>query len=185
MGKNRFFTGKGDDGTTGLLGEGRVLKTDVRMEALGALDETSASLGLARSLSGGQPVVARLVMRIQRELYLLMAEVAATADNTERFRSVGAENVTWLEEQADGLSDQIEMPHEFILPGDTPAAAAFSLARTVCRRAERRVVALRDAGGLTNPHILPYLNRLSSLCFILELYVIQSGGNVQLTLAKD
>ncbi len=183
MSSNRFFTGKGDDGTTGLLGEGRVSKTDVRMEALGALDETSAALGLARSLSEDE-TVAGLVMRVQRELYQLMAEVAATPENAERFRVINAENVAWLEEQADRLSEPIELPREFIVPGDTPLAAAFSLARTVCRRAERRAVALRDAGGLLNPHLLSYLNRLSSLCYVFELYAAQAGGKNRPTLAR-
>lgn len=184
MSTNRFYTGKGDDGTTGLLGEGRVSKTDARMEALGALDETSAALGLARSLSE-DGMTSGLVMRIQRELYQLMAEVAATPENAERFRGIGAENVAWIEEQADRLSAQVDLPREFIVPGDTPLAAAFSLARTVCRRAERRVVALRDAGGLPNPHLLSYLNRLSSFCFVLELHAVQAGGKGIPTFARN
>lgn len=165
---SRFYTRLGDDGTTGLLGEGRVPKAHPRIEALGALDEASAALGLARATCLA-PGLAPLLMEVQRDLYRLMAEVAATPENAERFRAIGAERVAWLEGQIDALSAQVDLPQEFILPGETPGSGALSLARAVVRRAERRVAELQAAGELSNPQLLAYLNRLSSLCFVLEL----------------
>ncbi len=178
-----FYTLGGDDGFTGLLGEGRVSKADARMEALGTLDETTAALGLARAQSGSDAIRA-LLIQIQRDLYGLMAEVAATPENAEKFRTIDTQKVNWLEEQIEQLSLQVVVPREFILPGDTLESAAFSLARTVVRRAERRVAELSQADTLENSALLQYLNRLSSLCFILELAAVQSGGLAAPTKAK-
>jgi cob(I)alamin adenosyltransferase len=179
-----FYTRNGDDGFTGLLGEGRVPKEEDRIEALGTLDEATAALGLARSLIQDQ-TLQQVILRIQRDLYLLMAEVAATPENAARFRQIDSASVAWLEQQTDTFAHNVTLPNEFILPGDTPSGAALSLARTVIRRAERRVAALFHQNLLENADLLRYLNRLSSLCFVLELYVYQSGGVNHLTLAKD
>ena len=178
-----FFTGKGDDGTTGMLGEGRVQKYDRRMEALGALDEANAALGLARSMMGDLPETA-MVLEIQRQLYQLMAEIATTPENAARFRKIDEESVLMLENQIAALSKRIVMPSEFIVPGDSPASAAFSLARTVVRRAERRVVELVDDGTVANRALMAYLNRLSSLLFVLELFILRQTGRQKPTLAK-
>jgi cob(I)alamin adenosyltransferase len=170
-----FYTAKGDDGTTGLLGEGRVPKYHVRMEAIGTLDEATAALGLARSQCAN-PRSGPILLEAQRDLYKLMAEVAATPDNAGTFHFIDAERVGWLESETDMLSREVEMPKEFILPGDSLAGAALSLARTIVRRAERRVVELFDLGEITNPDLQRYLNRLSSLCFVLELFENQTAG---------
>ena len=146
-----------------------------RMEALGALDEASAALGLARAQTSAAQT-APILLDAQRDLYKLMAEVAATPENAERFRAIDAARVTWLEEQTDAISHIVGMPREFILPGDTPGGASLSMARAIIRRAERRVVALFDTGEITNPDLQRYLNRLSSLCFVLELLENQSAG---------
>ena len=170
-----FYTARGDDGTTGRLGEGRLPKYHVRMEALGTLDESTAALGLARAQcadSRSGPIL----LDIQRDLYMLMSEVAATPNTAEKIHFITAGRVAWLEEQADAISKLVEMPKEFILPGDSPAGAALSVARTVIRRAERRVVELFDMGEIANPDLQRYLNRLSSLCFVLELLENQSAG---------
>ena len=95
-----------------------------------------------------------------------------------------AARVTWLERQTDELSKLVEMPKEFILPGDSVAGAALSLARAIIRRAERRVVELFDAEEIKNPDLQRYLNRLSSLCFVLELLENKAAGN-KTTLAKS
>lgn len=178
-----FYTTKGDDGTTGLIGEGRVPKYHDRMEALGALDEASAALGVARSQAAAEQT-APILIDAQRDLYKLMAEVAATPENAERFRAIDEARVHWLEQQTDALSQIVEMPREFILPGDTPGGAALSLARAIIRRAERRVVALFDNHEISNPDLQRYLNRLSSLCFVLELLENQSAGK-STSLAKE
>src|SRR5690242_3847661 len=178
-----FYTSKGDDGTTNLLGEGRVAKYHARIEAVGTLDESSAAVGLARAQCI-DPHSSDILLEAQRDLYKLMAEVAATPENAERFHTIDAGRVTWLEEQTDALSKLVEMPKEFILPGDSVAGAALSLARAIIRRAERRVVELFDAEELKNPDLQRYLNRLSSLCFVLELVENKAAGH-QTTLAKS
>ncbi len=179
-----FFTRSGDDGTTGILGEGRVPKNDLRLEALGALDEVNAALGLARAMCQSVDTAAWIV-QIQRDLYGLMGEVAATAENAPRFRRIDAGKVAWLEQLVEKVSQEVAVPEEFILPGDTLPGAALDLARTVVRRAERRLVDLSQRGDLENPHLLEYINRLSSFCFIAELLENQTGGKPNPTLAKD
>ncbi len=169
-----FYTGKGDDGTTGLLGKGRVPKNDARIEAVGTLDESSAALGLARA-SARDDRCKPLLLHAQRDLYRLMAEVAASPENAGQFR-FEQERVEWLETQIDKLSNVVQMPGEFIVPGDSPAGAALSLARTVVRRAERRLVELFDNNETSNPALQQYLNRLSSLLFVLELVENQAAG---------
>ncbi len=177
-----FYTTKGDDGTTGLLGEGRVPKYHVRMEAIGALDEASAALGLARAQCSAAQT-APILLEAQRDLYKLMAEVAATPENAARFHFINSVRVNWLEQQTDVLSAMVETPKEFILPGDTLGGAALSLARAIVRRAERNVVHLFDEEQVMNPDLQRYLNRLSSLCFVLELLENQNAGK-KTTLAK-
>lgn len=170
-----FYTQTGDQGQTGLLGEGRVPKFDLQIEALGALDEATAALGLARA-SANAPLIAPVILEVQRDLYKMMAEVSATPENAEKFRSIDAARVKWLETQTDAVSAEVEVPREFILPGENPSSAAMALARTIVRRAERRVVELAHARKLKNPALLAYLNRLSSLCFALELLENRQAG---------
>jgi len=178
-----FYTRKGDSGKTGLLGDERVPKHHPRIEALGALDEASAALGLARaSCKASQtPPILRTA---QRDLYRLMSEVAATPENADRFKGIDAERVAWLEKQTDEISEMISLPKEFILPGDTPSGAALSLARAVVRRAERRVTELFELGELDNDELLRYINRLSSLCFVLEILENRAAGQ-STSLAKE
>jgi cob(I)alamin adenosyltransferase len=179
----KFYTQTGDDGYTGLLGEGRLAKHAPQMEAIGTLDEATAALGMARSACQ-QPQTAELLLAIQRDLYQLMAEVAATPENAARFRKISAERVTWLEEQTDAIGNRISLPNEFILPGDSLPGGMLALARTIVRRAERRVAKLIHTGELENHQLLRYLNRLSSLCFVLELQENQAAGKASPTLAK-
>jgi cob(I)alamin adenosyltransferase len=178
-----FYTSKGDDGTTNLLGEGRVAKYHARIEAVGTLDESTAALGLARAQCL-DPHSALILLEAQRDLYKLMAEVAATLENAEKFHFIDEARVTWLEQQTDAISQMVEMPREFILPGDSLAGAALSLARAIIRRAERRIVELFDLNELSNPDLQRYLNRLSSLCFVMELLENKAAGH-QTTLAKS
>ncbi|MDQ3045051.1 MAG: cob(I)yrinic acid a,c-diamide adenosyltransferase [Chloroflexota bacterium] len=160
----RYYTTKGDTGGTDLLGE-RVSKDDLRIEMLGALDETTSALGLGRAQATTAAVGDALVAA-QRDLYQIMAELAfVDATRPDRFR-LSPDRVTALESATDGLAANIELPREFILPGETVPGAALDLARTIARRAERVAVALNHAGQMPNPEILRYLNRLSSLLFI-------------------
>lgn len=178
-----FFTGLGDDGTTGLLGKGRVPKYDLRVEALGTLDEATAAIGLGRAFCL-LPESRALLLKIQRDLYQLMSEVAATPENVEKFRVINPSYIAWLEEQTSVLGQVITTPGEFILPGDTQVGAALDLARTVVRRAERRLAELLQRGDITNYDLLGYLNRLSSFLFVLELQENQMAGKAKPTLAK-
>ena len=132
-----FYTRSGDDGTTGLLGEGRLPKYHPRLEALGVLDEASAALGLARSICLA-PHSVPLLLEVQRDLYVLMTEVAAPPGNAGRFQRLEPERVKWLESQVETTAALVPIPTEFILPGDSQAGAALDLARTIVRRAERR-----------------------------------------------
>jgi cob(I)alamin adenosyltransferase len=178
-----YFTRNGDDGTTGLLGDERVPKNHLRPTTYGTLDEASAALGLARALSPSGET-REIIMEVQRDLYKIMAEVAATPEEASRFRSIDADRITWLESQIEVIGEQVEMPTGFVLPGDSKGGAAIDLARTIVRRGERLIVQLEHEQGLDNPHLLPYLNRLSSLCFILALWENTQDGSTSISLAN-
>lgn len=179
-----FYTRTGDDGYTGLLGEGRVPKYHSITQAVGDIDEATAALGLGRAASRGERS-AGILLQVQRDLYHMMAEIAATPENVARFRHIDGLRVSWLEQQTDELSHRVELPNDFILPGDSMAGAAMAMARTVVRRAERRVAQLYHDQMLENPELLSYLNRLSSLCFVLELYENRAAGIGSPTLARQ
>jgi cob(I)alamin adenosyltransferase len=170
MSDSQFYTRRGDDGTTGLLGPERVPKYDLRPEAYGTVDEAQAAMGLARA-GGCTSRTAEMLLAIQRDLYALMAELAATDDADSPFAgSITAAHVDQLEAWIDEVEDQVEMPRQFVVPGDGAPGAALHLARTIVRRAERRAVRLADAELLTNDQVLHYLNRLSSLLFALACF---------------
>jgi len=175
-------TGRGDDGTTGLLfGGDRIPKDDLRTEAYGTLDETVAALGIARAeldlkrrLDVLPPALAEietLVLRIQRELFVAGAELAANPAAWDRLRDgatrVSAGMVQALDAVLADYESRIEFPTEFVVPGETRTSAALELARTIVRRAERRAVTLERAGLVPGPHLLSYLNRLADLLWIL------------------
>lgn len=172
---SHFYTRKGDDGLTTWIGKGRIKKTDLRMETLGSVDEASGTLGLARSLSKNLEINS-ILLHVQRDLSGMMGEIAADPAEAARFRTIQSEQVAWLEERADTISQSIETPRSFVMSGDTPGGGALDMARSVVRRAERRVIELSETDGLKNPFIIAYLNRLSSLLFVLELLEIRSSG---------
>ena len=178
-----WYTTSGDDGSTSLLGDERVPKFHPQPDAYGTVDEASAALGLARSLTG-RAEVKETLLAIQRDLYKMMSELAATPAAAPRFRSIDAERVAWLGRITDHFGEQVSMPREFVVPGETPAGAALDLARTIVRRAERRVVQLVDMGRCANPELVRYLNRLSSLCFVLARLEDTSAAGAP-TLAKE
>jgi len=179
-----FFTRTGDDGYTGLLGSGRVAKFDPQPQAYGAMDEASSALGLAKSFSNSRRSI-EITNAIQRDLYGLMAEVAATAENRSNFQRIDQERVNWLEEQIEILADEVEVPKEFVIPGDSIPGAAFDLARTIIRRAERFAAELHIKMEFDIPIVVRYLNRLSSLCFVLALWENKQAGVEHPSLAKE
>ena len=170
-----FYTAKGDSGDTGFLGEGRIPKTSVRIEAVGSVDEASAALGLARSLVESERTRA-IILQVQKQLYQLMTELSADPDVADKFDIIGEEQVQWLEDQIASLENAVVLPREFIIPGENPSSGALALARTVVRRAERRAIALFEAKEIHKLTLIAYLNRLSSLIFILEVYESSLSG---------
>jgi cob(I)alamin adenosyltransferase len=163
-------TRTGDDGFTNLLGPERVPKWHPRPEAYGTLDEASSALGLARALSAHR-VVQDQILVLQRELYLLMAELATGPAEYERSPyKISGEQVLALETRIEELKGTVEIGRRFIIPGDTAAGAALDLARTIVRRAERLTAKLLHDGEISNRETLRYLNRLSDLLFVLARY---------------
>jgi len=175
-------TTKGDDGTTGLLyGGARIGKDDARTEAYGTIDEAVAALGMARANLGVKkrygtlgPAIgglAPLILRIQRELFVVGAELATNPDAWDRLEDgrtrVSEGMVRDIERDLVELEANIEMPKEFVVPGETPTSAALELARTILRRAERRAVALSRQGLVPGPNLIPYLNRLADFVWVL------------------
>jgi cob(I)alamin adenosyltransferase len=178
----RLYTGKGDQGATDLLGE-RVGKDDPRIELIGTLDETTSQIGFGRAMATSQQTRDWLA-DAQRVLYRIMAELAFTEELRPDKFVLSADEVTRLEDLTDQLSAEVPLPPHFILPGDTLPGAALDVARTVVRRAERAAVTLANAGVVTNPEILRYLNRLSSLLFMLARFEDREAGITPLP-AKD
>lgn len=171
------LAGSGDDGTTGLLGGGRAAKDDLRIEAYGTIDEASSALGLAKALSSDQRVK-QITEDLQRRLYKLGAELATNPEQPGKFGAMTTQDVDELEDRMKELEAAAPMPSEFILPGTTPASAAFDLARTVIRRAERRALSLARTEPSSNPQAARWLNRLSLLVFVLGRFEETSAGAI-------
>ncbi len=179
----RIFTAKGDAGQTDLLGE-RVHKDDPRIELLGALDETTSVIGLGRAQARAGGSGDRLIA-VQRDLYQIMSELAFTDDLRPDAYQFPEERVSWLEAEIARVMEEVSLPPQFVLPGDTVGGAALDVARAVARRAERAAVTLDRAGHTVNPQILRYLNRLSSLLFILaRAEDAQTGDTPRLAKAR-
>ncbi len=178
-----WYTARGDDGTTGLLGAGRVPKHHPQPEAFGTVDEAGSMIGFARALIDDREIN-DLLVQVQRHCYGLMAELAATPDAQAKFRQVGSEQVAWLADITDQFGQRVTMPREFVIPGDTLADAALDMARTAVRRAERCVSRLVAEEMIENPDLLGYLNRLSSLLFVLSRLEDKAAGVEEFTLAK-
>jgi cob(I)alamin adenosyltransferase len=166
-------TGRGDDGTTGLLYGGRTGKDDPRTEAYGTIDETVAALGVARAelTAAGLTDLAASVLRWQRELFVVGAELATNPSARDRLRDgvtrVDESMLAGVEAELRRLEAGITMPHEFIVPGESRASAAVEVARAVLRRAERRIVTLERAVQLGRGWAVPYVNRLADLLWVL------------------
>jgi cob(I)alamin adenosyltransferase len=171
--RKKVYTKFGDKGETSLLYGGRVSKASVHTEAYGITDEAVSAMGLARAFSSEQKVK-DILRDLQRELFTIAAELATDPDKYELFQQhfapVTQEMVDNQESIIDSLEEEFEMPNVFVLPGGSPASSAIDMGRTIIRTAERRVVSLAEAGGLTNGLILTYLNRLGDLLFVLARY---------------
>ncbi len=179
----KIYTRDGDDGTTGLYFGGRVAKSALPIEVNGAVDEAQAMLGWARSLSEAGSALNDLLIDVERDLWVLMAEVATLPENRHKLTPekslVTTTMVERLEARIDELSSEIAMPKEFVVPGESPLAAALDVARTVIRRAERIAVTYPIEGSL----VVTYLNRLSDLAWTMARFA--EGPNHRTTRLHD
>jgi cob(I)alamin adenosyltransferase len=162
---NKIYTRTGDDGTTGLGNGERRPKSDLRVDAYGAVDEANSCIGMARLHTGtAHPAIDEMLSRVQNDLFDLGADLSVPEGGERERLRVSPEQVEWLEGACDEVNATLEPLRSFVLPGGSPAAAHLHVCRTVCRRAERRALAVEDA----NPEVVRYLNRLSDLFFILS-----------------
>ena len=178
-------TKTGDAGETALMYGRRVPKTDARVDAYGCVDELNAALGLARATSSDS-LLTEQISAAQKELVTVMGELATSAEDMERylkdgFQQTSAAMTDRLTSVVDELEAKMGKFKHWSVPGDTMASATLDLARTVCRRAERRVAALMEAEAGFNTEILRYLNRLSDLCWLLARYAEQLPDRVEST----
>jgi cob(I)alamin adenosyltransferase len=167
---SKIYTRTGDDGTTGLANGERIDKCDERVEAFGDVDETNSAIGLVLAEPTLPAEIRECLTRVQHELFDLGAELALPG-----FTSIAADHVLALERDLDALNAALPPLKEFVLPGGNRAAAACHLARTVCRRAERRAWAAAKHAAL-NPELLRYLNRLSDLLFVVARVLARANG---------
>ena len=168
-------TKTGDAGQTSLMYGRRVAKTDPRVETYGSVDELNAALGMAR-VSAEEPFIAEQILAIQKELIVVMGELATAAEDLIRYVKNGYQLTSAaMVDRLTGVIDDLEKNKllyykGWAIPGSTLVSAALDVARTTCRRAERRVAALSDNNAQLNGEILRYLNRLSDLCWLLARY---------------
>lgn len=163
----RVTTRTGDSGDTSLFGKGRVRKTDPRIVALGDLDEAQSVIGVARAMVT-KSTVGRQLLELQQGLYVAMSEVATPPEDLARLGTrLDAAAVAKLDDALEALKKRTPIEGRFVIPGEDPVSAALDHARTVARRAERSVVACIDAGSVSGDVLLPWLNRLSDLLFVL------------------
>jgi len=170
----RVTTRTGDGGETSLFGKGRVRKTDPRIVALGDLDEAQSAIGVARAMAP-KSTMGRQLLELQQGLYVVMSEVATPPEDLARLKTrLDAAALAKLESALGWLKERTSIEGRFVIPGENPISAALDHARTVSRRAERSVVACVDAGSVSGDVLLPWLNRLSDLLFVLARSVEKS-----------
>ncbi len=178
---NRIYTRTGDRGTAVLADGSRIAKNDVRFAAIGDVDETNSVIGVARLhvIQSGDPGLDVTLEAVQNDLFDLGADLAVPDPDAEGALRIVADQVRWLEARIDALNGPLAPLSSFVLPGGCAAAAHLHVARAVCRRAERSVVALADAGLFVNPHAMAYMNRLSDLLFVAARHLnARAGGDV-------
>ncbi len=169
----RIYTQAGDQGETHLLMGGQVPKNHPRCEAYGEADFATSAMGMARAISLNSRVKEAL-LKVQREMFTVMSELAVDSDRyhhfKENYNTITEEHVAHAERLIDDLKQEVELPPKFIIPGASPASGAIDLARSALRSAERRIVELNQKFPLDNDQILPYVNRLGDLLFMLARY---------------
>jgi cob(I)alamin adenosyltransferase len=181
---NRIYTKSGDAGQTRLVGGQKVAKNSLRIEAYGTVDELMACLGLARTALDSPEAppaaaeLAKILSRVQNELFNLGSDLATLPENRHPKQPVIEErHVLALEKEIDTWNEDLSELRSFVLPGGGWVAAYLHLARTVCRRAERRVVELAAAGEAVSPFVIPYINRLSDALFVMSRHAARVYGH--------
>ena len=167
-----------DESKTNLINESQISKDDIRFEAIGSVDEATAALGFAKANSTNHSVK-RDINTIQTHLYMLMAALAGQSSDKNPAVTFDQSKLDWLQNLVAEYQQQITLPKAFIFPGETVASAAMALGRTTVRRAERRLVTLQNSSFGVEPVVINYLNRLSYLCYLLELFEIQKAKKVE------
>lgn len=174
----KIYTRTGDRGTTRLVGGQEVSKDDLRIESYGVIDELNAILGVARTHSTDPSLgsVDAFLLRTQNRLFDLGSDLATRIeDRWEGMPLIGADDITALEGHIDAWNEDLEPLKSFVIPGNQPLAAQLHMARTVCRRAERRMVTLAQSEPLGD-HVIPWVNRLSDAFFVLSRWVTLRAG---------
>lgn len=184
----RIYTRAGDKGKTGLLSGERIGKDDPRVEAYGTVDELGSTLGVAKVHASER--IGNYIHDIQQKLFLINAELATNIDSLQsdnplmNLQRVTAEDVEFLENIADELSEELPILTNFVIPGGTKAAAFLHVSRTVCRRAERRIVYFAGNSPV-NEHLIKFINRLSDLLFVMARYENLEAGDGDQVISRD
>ncbi len=179
---NRIYTRSGDDGTTSLGSGERRKKYDLRVAAYGTLDEVNAALGIVRLHTSDDPMLDAMLLRIQNDVFDVEADLCILDGSKGKGPGGAKLNVTgkqveWIEQQIDVLNEDLAPLRSFILPGGTPAASYLHLARTICRRAERLMIELRDQPGEeVTPEAIQSVNRLSDFLFVAGRHANEKGA---------
>lgn len=172
----KIYTKTGDDGTTSLFDGTRVPKNDLRIDAYGDVDELNSCLGVLRAKTGSFQDVQGLITTIQADLFALGAKLANPTQRKQKQKAnFSADKITYLEQAIDKCESEIDPITEFMLPGGSEASAFCDLARTVCRRAERKMITLNHQESV-DPSLLIYMNRLSDLLFMMARTLNKRSG---------
>jgi|WetSurMetagenome_2_1015567.scaffolds.fasta_scaffold65529_2 cob(I)alamin adenosyltransferase len=183
MKADRPFTGLGDAGITGLIGEGRFAKSNFIFEVLGSIDELSSVIGTAKA-SITDEIIKQQLSDIQVTLYKIMTELSYTDQSKLKNPLINSDHVLLLEDKIIQISSSIAIPADFILPGDSLQAGFLDIARTITRKVERRIVELDGLLSIQNKLIMQYINRLSTYFFMLEIQILHDQGIDNPTMAK-
>lgn len=178
MGKSTLYTRTGDRGTTSLVGGRRIRKDSTRLNAYGTIDEFSSHLGLLLALPLNTPEIGSILLAIQNKLFVIGSYLATDPTDAEKYSladPVADSDINVVEQAIDSIDSTLPPMNSFILPGGTIESAQAHIARTVCRRAERCVLAL-DAEEPVDPRVIGYLNRLSDLLFAIARKYNQLAG---------
>jgi cob(I)alamin adenosyltransferase len=185
----RIYTRAGDKGETGLLSGDRIGKDDPRVEAYGTVDELNSALGIAKIHSSKK--IAGYIHDIQQMLFYVNAELARSPDSlseestgNKNLKRLDARDVAHLERIADELSDELPLLENFVIPGGTKSASFLHLSRTVCRRAERRIITF-SLDNPVNPELIKYINRLSDVLFVFSRYENIENGEGDEIISRD